>query len=137
MPESGSRIGTKSEYIAFLATLIKELVASGKSLEWAWNAVCNDSKELGNYWIYKDGKHYIEIETAGSREICGWYDLANTRKILAKDEEVDGFEYWLAGGDYRSHSYDCPLAEFSLWDYRDACLKEVCGWIVFDSCPEY
>ena len=133
-PEQGSRLGTKSEYIAFLAVLIKELVDSGKCIEWAWNAVCNDSKELGHYWNSANSKH--AFEETGSREICGWYDLANCYKILADDKEAGGF--WLAGGDYGKSSYSYPLADMSLEDYRyvDACDVGGCGWIVFDSCPE-
>ena len=100
-PERGSRLGTKSEYVAFLAVLIKELVAAGKSSEWAWNSVCYDSEELGHYCNSTNSKHVLE--DAGSREICGFFDLANTYKILAEDEE-NGY-FWLAGGcyDFNSH----------------------------------
>ena len=117
-PERGSRLGTKSEYIAFLAVLIKELVASGKSSEWAWNAVCNNSKELGHYWNSKNSKH--AFEDTGSREICGWYDLANCYKILAEDEEAGSF--WLASSDYSRSSDSFPLADL----YHDDCNVDAC-----------
>ena len=61
-PERKSRLGTKSEYIAFYAVRIKELVASGKSMEWTWNAVC-----------------------------CGLFDIGNTFKILATGARYGGF----------------------------------------------
>ena len=111
-PEHGSRLGSKSEYIAFLATLIKDLVASGKSIEWAWNAVCNDYRKLG-------------------------YDrsLINTSMILAKDNGTSGF--WLVGNEFTYNSFKdiYSLADFyhdvfchyGGWGY---------GWIVFDSCPD-
>ena len=125
-PEWGSRIGTKSEYIAFLAVLMKNLVASGKSVEWAWNAVCNDSKELGHYWNSKGAKN--AFETTGSRYICGWYDLANSFKILEEDEEAGGF--WIACGDYSSLSIHNPLA--FLYHHHDRCddFMYSCGWLV-------
>lgn len=137
-PERNSRLGTKSEYIAFLAVLIKELVASGKSVELAWDAVCNDSKELGHYWNSKDAKHHLE--TTGSREVCGWYDLANICKVLAEDKNTGGF--WLTCGNYVGLSSSGPLAVLyhkSVLYYDGKRYDDnycSCGWLVLDSCPE-
>ena len=125
-PERGSRLGSNSEYVAFLATVIKDLVASGKSIEWAWNAVCNDSKELGHYWNSKDAKY--DFEPTGSREVCGWYDLVNIYKILAEDEEAGGF--WVAGGDCNSDSDSNPLADLCHFYCRDNDGGNDCGWLV-------
>jgi hypothetical protein len=75
-PERNSRLGTRLEYGAFLGVLIKELVADEASSLWAWNAVCNDSEELGHYWNSKKAKH--KFEPTGSRLVCAFYDLANT-----------------------------------------------------------
>lgn len=130
-PERGSRLGTKLEYVAFLAVLMKELVASGKSLEWVWNAVCNNSKELGNY----TNCHENEVcETTGSREVCGWYDLANTGKILAEDKEY-GSGFWIASGTYSYFSQEFPLARLGK-EYGNFVFSDTCGWVVFDSCPD-
>ena len=131
-PEQGSRLGTKSEYIAFLAVLIKELVDSGKSVEWAWNAVCNDSKELGNYWNSENAKH--AFEDTGSREICGFFDLANTYKILAEKDKESVF--WLASGFYANGGDSRQLAslcnsKYYCFDYINAC-----GWLVLEDCPD-
>lgn len=131
-PEQGSRLGTKSEYIAFLAVLIKELVASGKSVKWAWNAVCNNSKKLGHYRNSKNAKY--AFEDTGSREICGFFDLANTYKILTEDKEVGVF--WLAGGSYNNFGNYYPLAYLYLNDYDFIGNRNSCGWLVFDSCPD-
>ena len=123
----GYRLGTYSEYIAFLAVLIKEMVASGKSLEWAWNAVCNDSEELGNYWNSSDSKH--ELEATGNREVCGWCDLANTYKILEEDKENGVF--WLtAGGDYYDNSVINPLADLHLNFDHNHDFYSCTGWLV-------
>jgi len=131
-PEYGSRIGTKSEYIAFQAVLIKDLVASGKSMEWAWDAVCNDSKELGHY---RNSAHSKPgFEPTGSREVCGWYDLANCYKLLGEDEESGGF--WLVGGGYDDDSIDCPLADLCLVYDRNGDDSCGCGWLVFDRYPD-
>ena len=125
-PSRNSRLGTRLEYGAFLGVLIKKLVEEGKSVEWAWNAVCNDSKELGHYWNSEDAKH--EFEPTGSRCICGFYDLANTYKILAEDEENGGFCF--AGGACCDGSGNYPIAcircsAFSYGDYDGSV-----GWIV-------
>ena len=131
-PERGSRLGTKTEYIAFLAVLIKELVDSGKSVEWAWNAVCNDSNEFGHYWHSKNAKH--AFEDTGSREICGFYDLANTCKFLAEHKGNDYF--WLASGAYYSLSFATPLVDLCLNDDCYCDYLNSCGWLVLESCSD-
>ena len=127
-PERNSRLGTRLEYGAFLGVLIKNLVADGKSISWAWNAVCNDSKELGHYWNSENAKH--KIEPTGSRQICEYYDLANTCKILAEDDETGGF--WMAGGNYINDSYNDPLAglDLYLYDYCFIGYFHGVGWLV-------
>ena len=106
LPERGSRLGTKTEYVAFLGVLIKIMVASGWSVSKAWFAVCDNSRELGHYWNSKNSKHGIEL--TGSREVCGFCDLANTYKILHHGVEFNSF--WVAGGSYNDNSYNSPLA---------------------------
>lgn len=128
-PEQGSRLGTKTEYIAFLAVLIKELVNSGKSVEWAWNAVCNDSKELGHYANSDNAKNVLK-ET-GSRGVVGWYDLANTCKILAEEEDFGVF--WFAGGNYFLSSINFSLAKvYHYNNCREDNIDSV-GWIVLEA----
>lgn len=132
-PESGSRLGTKSEYIAFLAVLIKELVASGKSAKWAWNAVCNDSEELGHYSDSVNSKQ--EFEDTGSREICGFFDLSNTAKLLAVDKNNGSI--WKGSGTYDFPGDFSPLANLYPCSSNSRYRKfyRACGWLVFDSCP--
>ena len=125
-PSRKSRLGTRLEYGAFLGVLIKKLVEEGKSVEWAWNAVCNDSKELGHYWNSENAKH--GFEPTGSRLICGFYDLANTYKILAEDEEAGGF--WLAGGSYDYGGDDYPLAGLDHYTVRYGGNYDSVGWLV-------
>ena len=103
--------GTKAQYVAFLGVLIKMLVDKGWTVGEAWDAVCNDSKKLGHYWNSDNAKH--QFEDTASREICGFFDLANTYKILAEDEAAGGF--WLAGGSYCSNSGYYPLADLDLF----------------------
>lgn len=132
-PEQGSRLGTETEYIAFLAVLIKELVNSGKSVEWAWNAVCNDSEELGNYWNSQNAKH--EFEDTGRREICGFFDLANTYKILADDEDGN---ICLAGLFCDYYGFYLPIA--GLWYHKNPYTAIVygCGWLVLtEGCTDH
>ena len=64
-PRRKSRLGTKSQYIAFLGVLIKTLIAEDWTVDEAWDAVCNNSEKLGHYWNSENVKH--EFEPTGSR----------------------------------------------------------------------
>lgn len=128
MPERCSRLGTRMEYVAFLGVLLKNLVNNGWSKAQAWNAVCNNSRELGHYWNSENAKY--ELEPTGSREIVGYYDLANTYKILAEDEATGGF--WLAGGDYGFNGHDLPLADLYHFDIRLYDNDCSVGWLVLE-----
>ena len=119
-------LGTKAQHVAFLGVLIKMLVAKGWTVDAAWDAVCNDSKNLGHYRNSDNAKH--QFEYTGSREICGFFDLANTYKILAKDEEAGGF--WLAGGYCVGNSGDFPLADLDLNDDCNRNHNNGVAWLV-------
>ena len=128
-PKCNSRLGTKFEYVAFLGVLIKVLVNNGLSVAEAWNAVCNDSKELGHYANSKDSKG--DFERTGSREICGFCDLANTCKILAGDK---GSGFWFGGGswDHKVKDTYFSLASLSHSDNLMTNYYSSVGWIVFE-----
>ena len=119
-------LGTKAQYVAFLGVLIKMLVAKGWTCCEAWDAVCNDSKNLGHYRNSDNAKH--QFEYTGSREICGFFDLANTYKVLAKDEEAGGL--WLAGGDCSDFSNSYPLADLGLNHRCDYGRSDGVAWLV-------
>jgi len=119
------KLGTRLQYGAFLGVLIKRLIEEGKTAEWAWNAVCNDSAELGHYWNSVKAKH--TFEPTGSREICGFCDLANTYKILADDS--DNNIYWMASGIYGGDSKIYPIADICRGNSRNFGIYGV-GWIV-------
>ena len=123
---NGLRLGTKDEYILFLGWLITGLINEGWSEADAWNAVCTNSKELGHYYDSANAKYYFE--PTGSRRIVGKCDLANTRKILAKDEKAGGF--WLAGGVCNLSGSYGPLANLNLGDYYDYHANDSVGWFV-------
>lgn len=131
-PERGSRLGTKTEYVAFLGVLIKKLIEDGWDVEDAWNAVCNDSTNLGHFFNSKNAKH--QFETTGSREICGFYDLANTHKIVTGDERIRAFivipVYYNADGRFT------PLAYIENVFYnqdRETILYNAVGWIILEN----
>jgi len=128
-PGRKSRLGTKSEYVAFLGVLIKKLVESGWSIADAWIAVCDDSISLGHYWNSKEEWH--DFEPTGSREVCGYFDLANTCKMLAEDEEAESFG--LAGGDRHSNSYHRPLALIHRCVFCDIKYSDSVGWLVLEA----
>lgn len=126
MPERNSRLGSKYEYGAFEGVLIKKLVAEGKTVETAWHEVCCDSRKLGHFADSENAKY--DFEPTGSREICGFCDLGNAYKILARDDKDDGF--WLAGGNCYHEGYESPIADLVLMDC-DAHDYESVGWVVF------
>lgn len=130
-PEHGSRLGTRSEYIAFLGVLIKILVEIGLPKTTAWNLVCNNSKKLGHYWNSKNAKHCFEL--TGSRCICGFFDLANTYKLLAEDVDEGGF--WLASGCYSSDSHNTPLSHLLHYSSRPDSFRvpRSVGWIICET----
>jgi len=106
-PEHGSRLGTKEEYVAFLGCLIKKLVEENGRFDYkVWDAICNDPLNLFPYY---DPDEKVSYELTGAKAICGFFDLANTYKILAKEKNDEGF--WIAGGNYYVNA-DCdPLAD--------------------------
>ena len=128
-PHRGSRLGTRSEYIAFCGVLIKSLVAEGWKIKKAWEAVCFDSREIGHYWNSEFAKE--DLEPTGSRKVCGFFDLGNVCKLLACEDEAGGF--YLAGGDFIKNSTIHPIAiiyrhVFSRFNDYMYCS----GWIVLE-----
>lgn len=151
-PERGSRLGMKKEYIAFLGILIKELskavwivvdarngvwsVADAQTVVWnvadAWNAVCTDSKELGHYWNSLNAKKH-EFEPTYSRKVCGFYDLANTYKILLKDKDEEGYPiFWYASGSYICNRDVFPLANINRYCFFNSNQRDSVGWLVLE-----
>ncbi len=128
MPERNSRLGTKTQYAAFLGVLINLLINEmGYTVSHAWEAVCDDSKELGHYWNSKNANEG-RCEVTGSRQIGLFYDLANTCKILSND---DGSVLWFTGGAYFFDSNDNPLADLYTVNFPSNHNYGV-GWLVMD-----
>ena len=124
-PERKSRLGTKSEYIAFIGVLIKALVADGWSVDDAWYAVCDDSRKLGHYNNPENPKRYCEA--TGTREVCGFCDLANTAKIVADNKYND--RYWIASSYFLT---DFPIAALTYCPSSTYWVCGLVGWIVMD-----
>lgn len=133
MPKCKSRLGTKYEYIIFLAVLIKELVKRGWPVEKAWRAVCVDSTELGHYCNSENYK--FAPEHTASRELCGFFDLANTAKVLVDVDDDDSFYYFLVGGGYGSYGGIDPLASIVHKNTKGVKLNYSVGWLVFEEDP--
>lgn len=124
--KNGVQLGSKNQYVIFLATIIHRLVEEGWSKADAFFAVCTDSTQLGHYWNPEKARH--DFEVTGSRKIAGKCDLANTYKILKNDEKAGGF--WFAGGGYYGDGGDDPLAYLNLCcNYDNHCNLSV-GWFV-------
>lgn len=124
--KNGVQLGSKNQYVLFLATIINRLVEEGWSKADSFYAVCTDSTQLGLYWNSEKARH--DFEVTGSRKIAGKCDLANTYKILRNDEKAGGF--WAAGGLWIFGGYDGPLACLCLnFDYDNRCSYSA-GWFV-------
>ena len=124
--KNGVQLGSKNQYVIFLATIIHRLVEEGWSKADAFFAVCTDSTQLGHYWNSEKARH--DFEVTGSRKIAGKCDLANTYKILKNDEKAGGF--WFTGGGYYGDGGDDPLAYLNLCcNYDNHCNLSV-GWFV-------
>lgn len=102
------QLANEYQYYAFLVWLVNQLVKSGKSVEEALNNVISDSKELGHYYDSVNSAKGENLESTGSRCVCGVYDLANVFKILSCSNQSGGF--WLGGGDFNRHGGNFPLA---------------------------
>lgn len=124
--DNSLRLGNKFEYVLFLGTLIYNLIVEGWSERRAWYAVCVNSGKLGHYMNSKNAK--IKFEPTGSRKIVGKCDLANTRKILAKEEKAGGF--WMASGYCNDNCVCNPLANLNLNDDYDGRNRNSVGWFV-------
>lgn len=120
------KLGTKSQYIAFLGVLIKTLVSKGWKSGKAWNIVCNNSEELGHYCNSYNPKY--QLEHTGSREICGFFDLGNTCKILANDDGTDKF--LLAGGCYENYGDIYPLSNLRRCEEHAFVYRQSVAWLV-------
>lgn len=124
--ENGVQLGSKNQYVLFLATIIQRLIEEGWSKKSALCAVCTDSTKLGHYCNSTNPKNGFEL--TGSRGVVGKFDLANTYKILAKDERTGRF--LLAGGCYNNLGNYFPLARLSLSNcHINRCGNSV-GWFV-------
>lgn len=130
-PEYKSRLGTLNEYYAFAGVVIKELVEKGLPISQAWKFVCNNSTAIGNY---RNAINPVNmLENTGCRECCGWFDFANTYKIVT-DNRPNGHIYLGSGccDDLGTHS---SLATIHSYDdfYVNRFLSV--GWIIFEKYP--
>lgn len=127
-PHKSSRLGSRKQYVAFLAVLIKTLINENNySVSEAWEMVCDDSRALGHYHNSWSAKHHIE--PTGCRKVIYWYDLANTSKILFDDEKG---KFLLAAGNFNIYSYKKPLYHFEIVEHIFASHNYCVAWIVTD-----
>lgn len=104
MPKYNSRIGTSLQYAAFVGFLVKQL-SKDVGVSSAWYYVCRNSKNLGRY-------NRLKKSVTGKNPVCGFYDLANTKKLLDVKYCGDLYsqKYTLASGDYDSSPTLYPIA---------------------------
>ena len=71
--KNGVQLGSKKQYVIFLATIIHRLVEEGWSKADAFFSVCTDSTQLGHYWNSEKARHYFEV--TGSRKIAAFHNI--------------------------------------------------------------
>lgn len=108
--EHNSGLSTRLQYDARNFALLKKLVENGWNPLSAWYALTHNSSRLVDKCGYAEIKDSSEkIKRTGSKIICGFADLGNTYKILAKEEGKDNF--WIAGTSYMSSPRFEPIAK--------------------------
>ncbi|MBR0426712.1 MAG: hypothetical protein IJK18_00710 [Clostridia bacterium] len=135
-PVEGKRwkLGTDYQYYTFLCWIINQQIKRNKwSVERAINNVF-DLKEV-EYLGYSPNKTHVNFEvalTGCGEEVCGFYDLHNTYKILSSDNK--NVEFWRAGIDKFNYQHDLyvSLAELKPTYGKEANLKfsSSVGWLV-------
>ena len=126
-PESGSRLGTDEEYVAFLGVLIKNLFKIPNLDFNPWESICDDSTNLGHYWNSEGAKE--DFEKTGSRRVLEFFDLANAFKVMKSTDGNPG--YCIGSGTFVDEGYKYPIALIS-HRFRNTALGKGVGWIVFD-----
>lgn len=111
-PERGSRLSRKDEYIGFIGCFLKNLINLGFSKDQAWEMLCDDSYLLGHYC--NNNNHIATFEPTGTRQLCGFYDLGNTEKILNQNNC-----FFIVGGSWNHLSSDYPLGKISSVENED------------------
>ncbi len=120
-------LGTKHQYVLFLATMIERMKAEGWTQNEAMNAVCYDSSSIGHYFDAKYAQG--TLEGAAYRNIAGKCGLANARKIFAEDETYNKF--YIASGSFLQYGHDHPLAKMTVGRDADFKYSDAVGWFVF------
>ena len=128
MPTKNSRIGTELHRAAFLGKQIKYLIEKKRyTVEDAWKAVCDESRLLGHY---RNSPASIRaFELTGSRQVGGFYDLANTYKII---ETWEPSNFLMVGGYYNNFSDMCPLMDMLSINNPEENLENSVAWIILD-----
>ncbi len=129
----GGHIATRSEYIAFLGVILKQLVESGLKIETAWNLICDDVKELFDSTGVKKNAVNV-IEKTGSRgEVCGFYDLSNTYKLLKEDDEAGTGGFLLGSGKFFGIERNYSLSSLGKCYESNYKFQDAVGLIIFDA----
>lgn len=129
-PSRNSRQMTRTEYACRNLFLIQRLVESGYKIKEAWEAVCDDSRRIGHYCNSDNPKY--DFEPTGSREVCGFCDLANAWKFIAEDPWDGAGGFWAAGGDFNCCSYRGPVADLDPYDDVNVDINYGVGMLALD-----
>ena len=130
MPNKNSRIGTNLHWAAFMGKLMAYLIEKEKySVKDAWRAICRDRRVLGLY-SNSEGERHNELALTGSKNVGGFFDIANTFKMV---EKMGDTTYFLAGGYYNFYESDFPITVlYEDYIHADVSKDVSVGWLVMD-----
>lgn len=131
------KIGTNFQYIAFLVWLINSLVEAGWSTEDAVNAIL-DSRVFGRYGhkVYTmktDEWETKSLRLTGKHEICGIYDLTNTRKLICNNNREEYLHsHWIAGPNEECLYGGLSQLKFHRLEMEDYEYELAVAWLVLE-----
>ena len=127
-----SRLGNVEEYSAFAGVIIKKLVERGWAVPTAWYVVCNDSHSIGRYRNSFNASSLFA--NTGTKEVCGFFDLANTFKMLDSNSAEDDFI--LASGAVNFFADNYPVAMVHKFKQDEAKYLGYVGWVIIPAIPK-
>lgn len=128
--EIGGHIATRSEYIAFLGVLLKNLVEDGMPIPIAWSIICSDSSETEGSKQSKSPRHLIE--DTGTGKLDCFYDLTNTYKLCKEDEYRETGGFLIAGGLLFGDKTNYPISALGKCYEVDYKHQDAVGEIYFN-----
>lgn len=127
-PELNSRLGKKSEYIAYIGVFLKTVIADNiNDMNTIWKARLQCRIQVGA--SIADIFKQFELKPAGHDSWFGFCDIRNAHKFLSAD--VDENVFWTAHGSFLSDYTKGTRFPIGNSIVEDIKLGGCTGWMVF------